>query len=138
MAMHTVKKAASRPRIVIAENEHARLTALAERALDGASPAAEYLVEELSRAHIVPEASFSPHVARIGSRVTFVDEAARRKHEVTLVYPTAADVDRQRISVLTPVGAALIGMSPAQSIEWPAPDGSTRVLTVLAVHNDAP
>jgi regulator of nucleoside diphosphate kinase len=52
---------------------------------------------------------------------------------VSVVYPTEANIDEQRVSILTPVGAALIGMSPAQCIHWRDPDGRTRILTVLDV-----
>jgi regulator of nucleoside diphosphate kinase len=54
---------------------------------------------------------------------------------VTLVYPHEADLDAGRISVLTPVGAALIGLSVGQSIEWQSPTGGWRSLTVLRVHD---
>jgi regulator of nucleoside diphosphate kinase len=54
---------------------------------------------------------------------------------VTLVYPPDADVTEGKISVLTPVGAALIGLSVSQSIEWQTPSGGWRSLTVLKVAN---
>jgi regulator of nucleoside diphosphate kinase len=51
----------------------------------------------------------------------------------TLVYPDEADLDAGRISVMTPIGAALIGLSVSQSIEWQTLSGGWRSLTVLAV-----
>ncbi|HEX7011416.1 MAG TPA: nucleoside diphosphate kinase regulator [Steroidobacteraceae bacterium] len=123
----------SRPRIVIAASEHARLTELAEKAMKGGSDVAEFLAEELSRAHIVPDDACSPHVVRMGSQVTYSDDVARRVHKITVVYPWDADIDKNRVSVLSPVGAALIGLSPAQSIQWPNPDGRMGSLTVLDV-----
>jgi len=69
---------------------------------------------------------------RIGSIVEFgVDDGRRLK--LQLVLPENADINAKRISVLTPVGAALIGLSPRQSMEWSGNDGKERVLTVLAV-----
>lgn len=97
------------------------------------SPVAEYLMEELSRAHIVPDEACPPHVVQMGSQVTYTDDVAAQAHRVSLVYPIEANIDEQRISILTPVGAALIGMSPAQCIHWRDPDGRTRILTVLDV-----
>lgn len=127
----------SRPRIVIAASEHARLMNLAEKAAERDSPVGEYLAEELSRAQIVPDDACAPHVVRMGSEVTYNDAATHRTRKVTLVYPGEADIDQNRVSVLTPIGAALIGLSPAQSIEWPSPDGGVGSLTVLDVKNDA-
>jgi regulator of nucleoside diphosphate kinase len=132
----TVSRHAQRPRIVIAASEHARLTALAEKALTANSAVGEYLIEELSRAHLVPDADFVPHVVRMGSVVTYRDETSGRTRTVTLVYPDAADIARNRISILTPIGAALIGMAPAQSIPWPTPDGRESSLTVLDVRSE--
>lgn len=106
---------------------------LAENATRRGLPVAEYLLEELSRAHVVPDEVSSPHVVQIGSHVTYTDDVAGRTHRVSVVYPTEANIDEQRVSVLTPVGAALIGMSPAQCIHWRDPDGRTRILTVLDV-----
>ena len=96
-------------------------------------PVAEYLMEELSRAHVVPDDACPSHVVQMGSHVTYTDDVAGRTHSVSVVYPTEANIDDQRVSVLTPVGAALIGMSPAQCIHWRDPDGRTRILTVLDV-----
>ena len=71
-------------------------------------------------------------VVRIGSIIEFeIDDGRRMK--VQLALPKSADILAGRISVLTPVGAALIGLSPGQSMEWSGNDGKERVLTVLAV-----
>jgi regulator of nucleoside diphosphate kinase len=128
-----IRNESSAPRIVVAKTDYARLTGLAESALTRDSAVADYLLEELSRAHVVPDDACSPHVVRVGSKVTYSDDVARRTHRITVVYPWEADIERNLVSVLTPVGAALIGLSPAQSIEWPAPDGSVGYLTVLDV-----
>ena len=123
----------SRPRIVIKATQHARLMDIAESAMRQGSPVAEYLMEELSRAHVVHDDACSPHIVQMGSHVTYTDDIAGRTHRVTVVYPTEANIDERRVSVLSPVGAALIGMSPAQCIHWRDPDGRTRILTVLDV-----
>jgi regulator of nucleoside diphosphate kinase len=71
-------------------------------------------------------------VVRIGSIIEFeVDDGRRLK--VQLVLPENADINAGRISVLTPVGAALIGLSSGQAMEWLGHDGRERLLTVLAV-----
>jgi regulator of nucleoside diphosphate kinase len=133
MSKDSVTQTAARPRIVVAASEHALLTGLAERAIERDSPIGEYLAEELSRAAIVPDDACAPNVVRIGSTVTYREHAAGRTRTVTLVYPKDADIDQQRISILTPIGAALIGLSPGQTIEWPSPGGAMESLTVLEV-----
>jgi len=138
MPVRHTEKLPARPRIVLPAREHARLLQIAEDAFERDVPVAGYLVEELSRAHLVPDDACSPHVVRMGSRVTYSDAATGRQHTVTLVYPREADIDNNRISILTPIGAALIGMSPAQSIDWPTPDGGTSQLTVLSVSQAEP
>jgi regulator of nucleoside diphosphate kinase len=135
MAIQIVGKPIARPSVVIAAGEHARLMRLAEKAMDGDSPVGEFLAEELSRAHIVPDDACDPCVVRMGSHVTYNDEATNKTRKVTLVYPQDANIDRNRISILTPIGAALIGLRPAQSIQWPNPAGGMSSLTVLDVNN---
>jgi regulator of nucleoside diphosphate kinase len=123
-----------RPRIVIAESDHARLTRLTEGS-HRQSEVAEFLSEELTRAHIVADEDCAEDTVRMGSRVTYSDAASGRTRDITLVYPQEADIAQNRVSVLTPIGAALIGLSPSQSIYWPTPDGSNSTLTVLSVSN---
>jgi regulator of nucleoside diphosphate kinase len=67
------------------------------------------------------------------SEVEFRDDVTGQVRTITLVYPKDADMNAGRISVLTPVGAALIGLSAGQSIEWQTPTGGRRSLTVLSV-----
>lgn len=135
MSKASVTQAPVRPRIVVTAGEHALLTGLAERALERDSPVGEYLADELSRAYIVPDDACASNVVRMGSTVTYREDASGRVRTVTLVLPRDADIDRQRISILAPIGAALIGLSPAQTIEWPSPSGAMETLTVLNVTN---
>jgi regulator of nucleoside diphosphate kinase len=67
------------------------------------------------------------------SRVRFVDEATGASHEVQLVYPGDADTGMNRISILTPVGAGLIGLRKGQSIDWPNRSGQLRRLQIVDV-----
>jgi regulator of nucleoside diphosphate kinase len=129
-------QSAGRPRIVVTAGEHTLLMGLAERALERESSVGEYLAEELSRAFIVPDDACAPNVIRMGSTVTYREDATARIRTVTLVYPREADIDRHRISILTPIGAALIGLSPSQTIQWPSPGGAMATLTVLDVSNE--
>lgn len=121
--------------IVVGSTDHDRLTGLAQTALDRMPEMAEDLLAEMDRATItdpVPET-----VIRMGSAVTFRSgsEAARR---ITLVYPGEADIAQNKISILTPLGTALIGLSSGQSVVWVARDGRERVLEIAAVEPPAP
>jgi regulator of nucleoside diphosphate kinase len=120
------------PRILISKAEEKRLTAIATAASQRVPEASAALLSELERADVLPETAMPADVVRIGSIIEFeVDDGRRLK--VQLVLPENADINAGRISVLTPVGAALIGLSPSQAMEWSGNDGKERVLTVLAV-----
>jgi regulator of nucleoside diphosphate kinase len=83
-------------------------------------------------AHAVPA-----NVVQMGSTVEFATEEGVTRR-ITLVFPGQADITAARISVVTPIGAALIGLSEGQSIAWSTRDGRERRLTVLAVEAAAP
>ena len=120
------------PRIVISNADEKRLTAIGIAASQRVPEASAALLSELERADVWPETAMPADVVRIGSIIEFeVDDGRRLK--VQLVLPENADINTGRISVLTPVGAALIGLSPGQSMEWSGNDGKERLLTVLAV-----
>lgn len=120
------------PPIMIPAGDYDRLSALA-----GVAPSAiaAYLERELARATIIDDATFGATIARVGSRITYRDETTGRTRTVTLTWPESADITRERISVLSSIGAALLGMQPNGSIDWPAPLDGPRRLTVLAVEN---
>lgn len=120
------------PPISMTADDHDRLAQLARVALDRV-PAAEFLSREVDRAEIVNGPSVLSGLVRMGSQVQFRDDVTGQVRWVTLVYPNEANVSDGRISVLTPIGAALIGLSLGQSIEWQLPSGGWKSLTVLEV-----
>jgi regulator of nucleoside diphosphate kinase len=93
----------------------------------------EYLREELDRAHILPAEKLRPDIVNLGSLVEFRDEQSGKVQEIVLVYPIDADIARRRVSVLTPVGTALLGLSVSQTISFHTRTGERRELTVLKV-----
>jgi regulator of nucleoside diphosphate kinase len=119
------------PDIVVGGTDHARLTSLANAALDTVPDTAEELLSELERARVVADEAVPRDVVRMGSMVEFESEGDRKR--VTLVFPPDADIAAGKVSVLTPVGAALIGLAKGQSIAWTARDGSSHALTIRAV-----
>ena len=72
-------------------------------------------------------------VVTLNSRLVYSDETAGVRKIVTIVYPADADDDEGRISVLAPLGIALLGLSVGEAIEWDFPDGSRRTLRVQAL-----
>ena len=93
----------------------------------------EELLHEIDRAAICTRANISPDVVTMGANVTFVDGKNGAERTVRLVYPGDADISAGRISILTPVGAGLIGLSVGQSINWPDRGGEDHRLTIIAV-----
>jgi regulator of nucleoside diphosphate kinase len=127
-----------RPPILIAESEAEALGNLA-LAWERKHPrSAALLLEELDRATTVPPASLPDDVVTMRSQVEFVDRASGERHSVQLVYPSEADMAQQRVSVLTPIGAALIGLRRGSAIDWPNRQGERRRLKIVEVRQPAP
>lgn len=120
------------PNIVVSTADYERLTDLATASLERLPDVAEELMNEMERAKVVGEDAVPDDVVRMGSKVTFRTDDGRQLTE-TLVYPTEEDSDAHKLSVMTPVGAALIGLAEGQSISWTARDGRKHKLTVEKV-----
>lgn len=120
------------PNIIVSNADYERLTDLATASLERLPEVAEELLAEMDRAKIVRDDSVPANVVRMGSTVTFRSDDGRELTE-TLVYPVDEDSDAHKISVMTPVGAALIGLAEGQSISWTARDGRKHELTVVKV-----
>lgn len=132
--MTTHRPAASlKPHITLSAGDYERLSILAHAAMNRAPELATALVEELDRAKVLARGRHPDQIVCMGSEVTFCDDATGKSHTVTLVYPGEADISQGKISVLTPVGTALIGLRAGHSITWEAPTRETRQLTVLEV-----
>lgn len=120
---------AQKPTIYVGHDDHEELIDLALKAL-GRAPAAALLLQEMQRA-TVAEAP-PPNVVAMNSDVDF-EYSGRRYRDFRLVYPRYADITDGRISVLTPVGAALIGLSEGATMSWLGPNRDVHSLTVLRV-----
>ncbi len=93
---------------------------------------ADQLLNELDRAHVVTQTKLPQDAVRPGSLVSFTTtDGFDRTYE--LVFPGEADISSGKVSVLTPVGAALIGLREGQTIPWTARDGRQLSLTVVRV-----
>jgi regulator of nucleoside diphosphate kinase len=94
-------------------------------------------MDELDRAHVLPKGRHPVDVVCMGCEVDFRDDTTGRVQTVTLVYPNEADITKARISVLTPIGTALIGLAVGKSINWKTRTGEMKRLTVLQVREPA-
>ena len=121
------------PRIKVTAEDHARLYGLASASIDRIPEVAGRLLDELDRAQIVRPGAKDAGFARMGSCVEYRDESTGKVQAVRLVYPVEADIAAGRISILTPIGAALIGLSRDQSIGWETRIGEAKRLPVLDV-----
>lgn len=119
------------PAIILTRPDLQRLEALLDN-LDAPSPAAEALERELSRAQVVEPGEVPAGVVTMNSRVHCREETSGKDYHLTLVYPHQAGQEGT-VSVLAPVGSALLGLSTGQQIDWPVPGGKTLRLTLLAV-----
>jgi len=128
------KRAATRkPPIHISESDYDRIADVALRLEAKAPDLSRLIMDELDRARLHPDRSLPANVVALDSEVEFLDTATRARRRVRLVLPPATHPGETCISVLTPVGAGLIGMSEGREIDWPCPDGRPRTLKILAV-----
>lgn len=125
------------PPIVVSSRDFDRLEQLLDSPAHARHPAAVALMGELHRADVLPPQQMPADVVTMSSTVECRDETSGERHVLTLVYPHAADVDAGRISILTPVGSALLGLSVGQSIDWTVPGGRRLRLRVDAVRAPA-
>jgi len=130
--MSTRTPAQRRTPIMVAEKDHDLLTDLALAGL-GKAPGAVLLFEELARAKVVSE--LPPFVVGIGSIASFAYNGSNYR-DYELVYPQSADFANHKISVLTPVGAMLLGLAEGQLIEWTSEDGVTHHIALEQVKSD--
>jgi regulator of nucleoside diphosphate kinase len=130
--MRDVVRSRSVPQIIISNADYDRLSDLANASLQRLPEVAQELLDELDRAQIVEGDAVPADVVRMGSTVTFKSDDGQTR-TMTLVYPVDESLDAHRISVMTPIGAALIGLGVGQSISWPGRDGKQHRLTVTKV-----
>lgn len=122
------------PEIIVTRLDLERLHHLLEsHATDRDHQAVEFLDAELARARVVEPSEVPANVVTMNSRFRYIDSATGEARTVTLVYPTNADPRAGRLSVLAPVGCALLGLSVGQSIEWPLPHGHVRSFGIAEI-----
>jgi len=124
---------AQRPPIRLLAAESDLVAGLALTAEHNQPVVAAMLLEEIDRAELhTPDTMPDGHVM-LGSRVTFVDEKTQQLRTAQLVLPAQANIAEGRVSILTPMGAALYGLAGGHSIEWPDLNGDYRPIRIIRV-----
>lgn len=86
------------------------------------------LSEELEKAVKVPSKKVTTNVVTMNSRISIEDLETKRDFELTIVYPSNANIAEKRISVLAPIGTALLGYTEGSVVEWEMPNGMKKLL----------
>jgi regulator of nucleoside diphosphate kinase len=113
----------TKPQLIISSLDAERLESLLDSLPNSAFPGRAGLEAELARAKIVAPEQIPPTVVTMNSTVKFTVENSNEEFCLTLVYPKDMDTKGGSISVLAPVGSALLGLSKGDQIEWPKPGG---------------
>ena len=121
----------TRSPVTIAESDYDRLAELIEITRDALPDISLYMQQELDRATIVSQAD--PASVQMGSSVRVIDHGSGKVHEIRLVYPVDSSLADGRLSVLTPVGSALLGQQAGSTALCRSPGGQVRPLTVVSV-----
>ncbi|HEY9513182.1 MAG TPA: nucleoside diphosphate kinase regulator [Rhodanobacter sp.] len=122
----------NKPPITLSRIDLERIEALLERTSSGDAANLAALRAELDRAEVVEPAAMPAQIVTMNSTVTFEDEDGGEQLTLTLVYPAAAGAPGT-VSIMAPVGSALLGLAQGQKIDWPTPDGRKRHLRVLEI-----
>ncbi len=127
------RAATGRPPVHLIDTEADSLTVLALDVSERLPQVSDLLLGEIARASIHSADRIPGNVVTMHSTVAFIDEANGTDRTVQLVYPKDADISAGRISILTPIGAGLIGLREGQAIRWPDREGHERQLSIVKV-----
>jgi len=116
--------------IQITEFDFQRLNRLLRQAEHSDYRGSEYLAElqtELDHAQLVPSHAISQEIVTMNSKVVLLDLATRKEETYTLVFPEDADLSQGKISILAPIGTAMLGYGIGDTFEWEVPAGKRRL-----------
>ncbi|AYA02303.1 nucleoside diphosphate kinase regulator [Acinetobacter sp. WCHAc010034] len=122
----------TKPNIILSEQDLHRLETMLEHQ-SKLTPTMEHLEEELARAEVVAPKDVPANVVSMNATVLITIAPAVEPMEITLVYPHEFRGGKGQVNVLAPVGAAILGLSEGQEIEWPQPDGHTMKVRIEKV-----
>ena len=131
--METLVNPNQPPGLIMSARDARRLEALLARPDVADTATAALLEAEIARADVREPADIPPDVVTMNSTVAMLDESTGVERQMRLVYPNAAGLDDASVSVLAPVGAALLGLRVGDAIDWPMPGGRVSRLRVTGV-----
>jgi len=131
------KTGEARPQIHLLASESDLVAGLALQVEHRQPAVAAMLLDEIERAQLHDVETLPEDAVRLGSDVDFVDEKTSQLRKVRLVVPALANIAEGRISILTPMGAALYGVRTGDSIDWPDLDGRSRRIRIVRVAQDS-
>ncbi|MGL9751319.1 MAG: nucleoside diphosphate kinase regulator [Symbiopectobacterium sp.] len=121
----------TKPNLTISELDAERLDRLLEQPAFAGTPIAQALNEELDRAEILPSEDIPSDVVTMNSRVRFRDLNTNEEHTRILVYPATMQDSKEQLSVMAPLGAALLGLRVENTINWQLHNGTETRVEVL-------
>jgi len=119
-----------KPKLIISNEDYDRLHAMIEKQVY--APSHDLLIDELERAKIVDKAKLPKNVVQMNSTVTFTMLSTQKTFALKLVYPQDT-TESGTLSILTPVGSALIGLSQGQEIEWPLDKNKSTIVHIDSI-----
>jgi regulator of nucleoside diphosphate kinase len=122
-----------KPEIIVSSNDLERLEGMLHAPNARSRSDLDGLRDELARADVRDAQDMPGDVITMGSRVRFCEEVSGKEYVLTLVYPHEASQDGGKVSVFSPAGSALLGLSVGQSIDWLTPDGKAIRIRVMEV-----
>jgi len=131
--MATARAGWRRPPIHLLASESDMVGSLALQVEHRHPVVAAMLLEEIERAELHEPGTLPIDAVTLGSAISFVDERTGFERDVQLVLPAFANISENRISILTPIGAALYGLRAGDSINWPDIDGNERRISITKV-----
>jgi len=133
----TPRTARQRPAIHVLADESDLVASLALKVEDRQPVVAAMLLEEIERAELHDAGSLPADAVKLGSSISFLDERTGKERNVQLALPVDANIAEGRISILTPVGAALYGLRAGDEIDWPDIEGNERRIRIVEVMQPA-
>ena len=122
-----------KPEITVSTSDLERLEGLLSKPPTRNRSDLDGLRAELDRANILDTDGMPADVIMMNSRARFREETSGREYDLTLAWPHDAHAGDGRVSIFSPAGSALLGLSVGQQIDWRTPEGHAIRLTVLAV-----
>ena len=126
-----------KPEITVSTSDLERLEGLLSKLPTRNRSDLDGLRAELERANILDTDGMPADVIMMNSRARFREETSGREYELTLAWPHEASAADGKVSIFSPAGSALLGLSVGQRIDWQTPEGHAIQLRVLAVSHGA-